>query len=65
MSKVWEPRDPEIIQYWIKSCVEAWKYLTNWERGFIEDIGPKYDQYGKLTEPQERALERIYATRTK
>lgn len=65
MAKVWMPQDPSTIQSWIDTIEnEASDRLSEWEMNFIDSIKQQFHRYGKLSEKQEKVLERIYAEYT-
>lgn len=43
----------------IRNCSRAVDHLTQWERGFIEDIGDSLVEWGRLTPKQRAVLDRI------
>jgi len=66
MPPVWKPKDPELLQSWIKAIDdEAWKDLNEVERGFINNVRIRLRAGWDLTKAQEDWLERIYAEKTK
>lgn len=65
MAKIWEPRLPEILRYWVDTILmEASDNLNDWETNFINNIEKQLDLGIKLTQSQEDKLESIYAEKT-
>jgi hypothetical protein len=53
------PPDTDDEEDLIRSCSRAAEHLTQWERGFIEDIGESIVEWGRLTPKQRAVLDRI------
>lgn len=55
---------PEVIAGWIKTIQDEGRNLTAWEIDFIESVATQFERHGRVSAPQERVLERIYAEKT-
>lgn len=66
MSKIWQPKPNETLQYWLDTILdEAVDDLTEWEANFIDSVGIRITRKLNLSEKQEQILESIYAEKTK
>jgi len=54
-----------VLEEWVRCCLEEHvKPLTDWEEQFLQSIGERLSDYGRLSERQVEILERIYAEKT-
>jgi hypothetical protein len=56
--------DQEKWQYWIETIQTEGKYLSKWEKDFVESISDQLQTKGRLFERQVEILERIYSEKT-
>ncbi len=65
MAEIWKPKSKEVLQDWIDTIYfEASDSLNEWETNFVDNIQTILNLYGKLSEAQEKTLERIYTEKT-
>jgi hypothetical protein len=54
----------EVVEKWIKTCLEDGKGINAWENEFLVSVSEQLERKGTLSDRQEEIIERIYADKT-
>lgn len=54
----------EDLRIMIERCQTEARYLTDWEKGFIESVAEQLTRKGSLSPDQMKVLDRIYTEKT-
>lgn len=65
VAPIWKSKEQHIYQGWIDAILtEASDELTEWETNFVSSLQDQLLKKGRLSEAQEKILDRIYTEKT-